>query len=67
MDNANFYRKKKVQLWPGDTHSKEGEILFVDDAGFLIKITMSNDERYREGKTYFISHSAKLIFKFLED
>ena len=56
-----------IQLYPGDTVSKWGEILNVDDLGWTIKITRVNKERdpYCTGDVIFISHSKNFIFKFM--
>ena len=61
------YVGKAIQLYPGDTYSKWGTILDVDDLGWTIKITRANSERddYRVGDVIFISHSKSFSFKFM--
>ena len=60
------YVGKTIQLYPGDTYSKWGEILDVDDLGWTIKITKSEDKRdYCLESVHFISHSTEFHFKFM--
>lgn len=71
--DATKYIGKSIQLYPGDTVSKYGKIVDLDDLGWTIKIMrVSNSRGYRdnsfeEGETYFISHSKNLTFRFIED
>lgn len=61
------YVGKSIQLYPGDTVSKWGTILNVDDLGWTIKITKINSPRYdyNVGDVIFISHSKNFTFKFM--
>lgn len=61
------YVGKAIKLYPGDTISKWGEILDVDDLGWTIKITKvtREGEPYNTGDVIFISHSKSFSFKFL--
>lgn len=71
--DATKYIGKSIQLYPGDTVSKYGKIVDLDDLGWTIKIMrVGNSRGYRdysfeEGETYFISHSKNLTFRFIED
>ena len=60
------YVGKTIQLYPGDTVSKWGEILDVNDLGWTIKITRINRAayHYQSGDVIFISHSTDFNFKF---
>ena len=66
--NPNMYNGARIQLFPGDTYKKFGKIIEVDDLGFWIEITDTNDPYYgwEVGKTYFISHSRGIKFKLME-
>ena len=73
--DATKYIGKSIQLYPGDTVSKYGKIVDLDDLGWTIKITRnsasnnrySHDYSFEEGETYFISHSRNFTFRFIED
>lgn len=73
MYDAKKYVGKSIQLHPGDTIAKYGEIVDLDDLGWTIKITRVGNSRgyhdhsYETGETYFISHSKTLTFRFIED
>lgn len=62
------YVGKQIQLYPGDSVSKWGEILNVDDLGWTIKITKVNKENdpYNVGDVIFISHSKNFTFTFMQ-
>ena len=59
------YIDKTIQLYPGDTYSKYGTIVNLDDLGWTIKIIQSNSSSYKVGKEYFISHSSDFVFEFI--
>lgn len=64
--NKENYVGKLIQLYPGDTTTKYGEILDIDDLGWTIKITKMNGNirTYSEGDVIFISHSKPFSFIF---
>jgi len=53
---------KEVQIYPGDTRSKWGKIVDMNEHGvtFLITRNENNDREWPIGKHKFISYSAKL-------
>ena len=55
---------KEVQIYPGDTRSKWGKIVGMNDAGVTFLITRCNDgdKEWVKGKHKFVSYSAKLSF-----
>ena len=61
------YIGRTIQLYPGDTYAKFGELVNVDDNGILLKITkVDRDERtYKVDNVYFISFSSRLTFKII--
>jgi hypothetical protein len=61
------YAGKMIQLYPGDSYAKLGVIVDVDDLGWTVGITKSNDKlgSFEAGKEYFISHSKPFTFKFM--
>ena len=67
-DNKNFGKSewigKEVQIYPGDTRSKWGKVVGMNDAGvtFLITRYEGSDREWIVGKHKFISYSAKLSF-----
>lgn len=64
---VNFYKGRKIKLYPGDSYAKEGEIIDIDEFGWIIKITKSvYGSGYIEGEYRFISHSTPFHFRFLE-
>lgn len=65
--NKENYIGKEIQLYPGDTYKKWGIIEDVDNLGWTIKITDTENDKYRIGDRIFISHSKMFIFRFLED
>ena len=73
MYDAKKYVGKSIQLYPGDTVSKYGKIVDLDDLGWTIKIMRVGNSRgyhdhsFEEGETYFISHSKNFTFRFIED
>lgn len=63
---AENYIGKNIQLYPGDTYSKFGIIVNVDDLGWTIKITNAHERSdYELNKEYFFNHSTNLKFKFM--
>jgi len=52
----------EVQIYPGDSYSKQGIIKGVEEHGVLFKITKSADTSYKVGEVRFIAFSAKLTF-----
>ena len=64
------YVGRRIQLFPGDSVSKWGIIEDVDDLGFIIRITKVEKANYRhsysEDESYFINHSSKITFKFMD-
>lgn len=60
---------KEIQIYPGDTCKKYGILLDADENGILVKITRAskNQSTYKEGNIYFISFSARLAFRVVED
>jgi hypothetical protein len=68
--NKDEYIGKEIQLYPGNTYKKWGIIKDVDDLGWTIKITDTEEDynsQYKIGDTIFISHSKPFSFRFLED
>ena len=58
---ANLFLKKEVKIYPGDTYSKYGIVVSVDNAGVTFKITISEDKiQYPVGKLVFIAFSNNL-------
>mgnify|MGYP003294253172 CR=1 FL=1 len=57
---------KVVQIYPGDTYSKWGRILEINDQGVLFEITKAdyNAPSYKVGSIRFISYSANLNFAY---
>lgn len=57
---------KEVQIYPGDTYSKWGRIIEINDNGVLFKITDADKQctGYPIGSYRFISYSANLTFKY---
>ena len=67
--NKDMFVGKEIQLYPGDTHYKYGIIEGVNDLGWIIKITRSqnvSNNYFKEGATFFISHSTNFTFKFVD-
>lgn len=70
--NKENYVGKEIQLYPSDTYKKWGIIENVDDLGWTIIIT-NTQENYKYNNPYktcdriFISHSKSFSFIFLED
>ena len=62
------YVGRKIQLYPGDTYSKFGTIVALDDLGWTIKITRASERQntFVPGLEYFISHAKGVTFKFVE-
>lgn len=60
------YCGKAIQLYPNDTYSKYGVIRDVNELGWEILITKSNDKsHYISGDIYFISHNDNLKMRFV--
>jgi hypothetical protein len=57
---------KEVQIYPGDTYSKWGRIIEINDNGVLFEITNADKQciGYPIGSYRFISYSANLTFKY---
>ena len=69
MYDKQNYIGKSIQLYPGDTVKKYGEIINVDDLGWTIKITHINSYNYTTytvGDVIFISHSHSFTYKILQ-
>lgn len=71
IPNRGFSEKdyvgKEIQLYPGDFDTKYGIIRKVDELGWTIEITKSNDPTlYKTGTTHFISHAKKFSFRFVD-
>jgi len=65
--NKENYKGRRIWLFPNDTYMKKGIIKNVDDLGFTILITETDEESgYRVGGTYFYNHAKPLIFCFLD-
>ncbi len=62
-----MYLGKTVQIYPGDTHSKFGEVIDISSAGVIFKITSadSRSSTYVEGSTHFIAFSLNLNFRII--
>ena len=67
--NKENYKGRKIRLYPGDTYMKKDIITNVDDLGFTVLITESNEKYgcYRVGCTYFFNHATNLTFCFLDE
>jgi hypothetical protein len=68
--DANDYSRsewigKEVQIYPGDTRSKWGKIVDMNQHGvtFLITNYTGNDGEWQIGKRTFIAYSSKLTFR----
>lgn len=65
--NKEDYIGRKIWLYPNDTYSKKGVIKNVDDLGFTILITYTEERSgYAVGRTYFFNHANNLTFLFLD-
>jgi hypothetical protein len=65
--NKENYTGRRIRLFPGDTYMKKGIITNVDDLGFTVLITESNEKYdYRVGSIYFFNHACSLTFCFLD-
>ena len=60
---VNRLVEREVLINPWDEHTREGIIKGVDDFGYLIQITLSNDPKFHDGDLFFIPHYEGLIFK----
>jgi hypothetical protein len=62
--NRSEWIGKEVQIYPGDTRSKWGKIIGMNENGvtFLITKYTGNDDHWVVGKRKFISYSSKLTF-----
>lgn len=65
--NKENYKGRRIRLFPSDTYMQKGIITNVDDLGFTVLITES-DERsdYRVGRAYFLNHAMPIKFCFLD-
>jgi hypothetical protein len=61
-NNLNSLIGKEVQIYPGDSDSKFGNIEDITDQGILFKITKSKSKNFTVGKLHFIAFSARLSF-----
>ena len=59
------FLNKEVQIYPGDTYSKQGIVRDINNAGVVFEITKSEAHQYTVGKLYFISWAANLCFKII--
>lgn len=60
------YIGEEIMLCPIDTHKKYGIIKDVNDLGWTIEITESQDHaRFPVGSVHFISHSQSFHFMFV--
>lgn len=59
---------KEVQIYPGDTRSKWGKIVDMNEHGvtFLITRYNGNDGDWQVGKRTFVSYSSKLSFREID-
>ncbi len=65
--NKENYKGRRIRLFPNDTYMKKGIIKNVDDLGFTILITETDEmSGYRVGSTYFFNHATNLKFYFLD-
>jgi hypothetical protein len=55
---------EEVQIYPGDTYQKWGDIIDINNNGVLFKITKSETSDYKVGSIRFISYSANLNFAY---
>ena len=56
----------KVQIYPGDTHSKFATIIDIDPVGHTFEITKSDASEYKVGDIIFWSHSSPLKMKLIK-
>lgn len=67
MDN---FIGKYVQVYPGDSDSKYGTIVHLDNNGIVVQIDGNRSRDFtwknRDGKLMFISYSARLSFVEVE-
>jgi len=63
--NKSEWVGKEVQIYPGDTRSKWGKIVDMNEHGvtFLITNYTGNDAEWQVGKKTFVSYSSKLSFR----
>lgn len=65
--NKENYEGRRIRLFPNDTYMKKGIIKNVDDLGFTILITETDEmSGYRVGGAYFFNHATNLKFYFLD-
>ena len=68
MSAGDNYRGKTIKLYPADRYMKEGKIVWVDEYGWLIRITKCADVgEYKVGELRFISHSTPFTFRIVEE
>jgi hypothetical protein len=60
------FENKTVQLFPGDTYTKFGTVIDINEVGVTFSITKSNSSDYVVGGVYFIAFSANLKFALVE-
>jgi len=63
QDTAKLFLDKDVQIYPGDTDSKFGKVVAVDELGVTFKITRSNSSQYTVGKLHFIGVGSRLSMR----
>lgn len=63
--NSEFFKiGTKVQLYPGDTHSKYGVIKEINELGWVIQITEADSRsEYKKDDIFFLSHSKSLSMR----
>ena len=61
--NKENYKGRRIRLYPHDTYKQEGIITNVDDLGFTVLITKSDEQSdYTVGCAYFLNHAKPLKF-----
>ena len=57
---------KIVQIYPGDTYTKFGEVVDINEAGVTFRITKSQARDLSVDEVVFYAFSNKLTFKLAE-
>jgi hypothetical protein len=59
---TNFEIGDTVKMWPGDTYAKVGNILEINEYGWVFEIVKGTHENstYKIGDILFVSHSNNL-------
>lgn len=61
-----FFMGKVVRIYPGDTYSKEGRIVDINEKGVTFRITSSQANAFSVGKLHFEAWKS-LSFELVND